>query len=197
MPLPVSFPKRPVLRLQRSCSRIVWNQRWDFDKRPDVMLEVLGQLAADGCDFEVVLLGENLQRDELRAEAQTRLGPRVVHAGYCEGRRDYWHWLGSANVTFSVAVHEYYGLSMLEAIGSGCTPLLPRGLSYPELYDEFVSAECFYRDESELLAKLKALLSGSLVLEVDYQAVRKRYSWDRLRSVWDQAFLSAGFDLER
>jgi hypothetical protein len=55
----------------------------------------------------------------------------------------------------STAIHEFYGIAVMEAAYCGCRPLLPRRLSYPELYDETF----LYDDEKELEATLRRFIA--------------------------------------
>jgi hypothetical protein len=38
---------------------IAWPHRWEYDKRPELFLAALHQLASAGCDFGLVMLGES------------------------------------------------------------------------------------------------------------------------------------------
>ena len=62
-----------------------------------------------------------------------RLGPRLVHFGFAESEAAYARLLWDADVVLSTAVHEFFGVSVVEAVYCGAAPVLPNRLSYPEL----------------------------------------------------------------
>ena len=41
---------------------ILWNHRWEYDKNPETFFKIIGQLKNDGCDFRLVILGENFSQ---------------------------------------------------------------------------------------------------------------------------------------
>lgn len=112
---------------------ILWNQRWDHDKNPEAVFRALGRMAEDGLDFFVALAGENQRVDPQEFDrARADLGERVVHVGHA-GRSDYEQLLLRSDIVVSAAHHEFFGISMVEAIAAGAVPVLPDRLSYPEV----------------------------------------------------------------
>ena len=69
-------------------------------------------------------------------EGFRRYAERVLHYGYAESFADYAALLWRSDLVVSTSVHEFFGISMLEAIYCGCHPLLPNRLTYPELIPE-------------------------------------------------------------
>jgi glycosyltransferase involved in cell wall biosynthesis len=135
--------------------RVVWPHRWEHDKDPDTFFRVVTRLAAEGLDFEVAVAGQEFKdRPEVFAAAAAVLGDRLVHHGEPQSRDAYARLLASSDVAVSTAVNEFFGLAMLEACYSGCYPLVPDRLAYPELYP----TEFRYEDEEGLTARLRALL---------------------------------------
>jgi glycosyltransferase involved in cell wall biosynthesis len=133
---------------------ILWNQRWEYDKRPDRFFALLDRLQDAGLDFRVAVAGENVrQAPDVFLAARARLGERIVHWGYLPSRESYLNLLARADLVISTADHEFFGISVLEAIAAGAFPLLPRRLSYPELIPPTLHAACLYHDEDELFAK--------------------------------------------
>ncbi len=139
---------------------ILWNQRWEYDKRPDRFFALLYRLADAGIAFRLAVAGENFRKAPVDfAEARTRLADHIVHWGYIAQRADYAAWLAQADVVISTADHEFFGISMLEAIAAGAFPLLPARLSYPELIPPELHADCLYTDEDDLWSKAVGLLT--------------------------------------
>lgn len=139
---------------------ILWNQRWEYDKDPGTLLGALYALMDEGTPFRIALAGENFRVVPTEfIEARERLGQRLVHFGYAESDADYARLLWSADVTLSTAIHEFFGVSVAEAIYCGARPVLPSRLSYPELLPPDAHSGCFYDDFEGLLALLRAALA--------------------------------------
>jgi len=166
---------------------ILWNQRWEYDKDPETMLRALYRLADDGVAYRVALAGENFRLTPVEfLAARERLGDRLVHYGYAEGEGTYARLLWNADVVLSTAIHEFFGVSIVEAIYCGCTPVLPARLSYPELLPPEVHHACLYGDFDGLLERLRLALAGSRSLPV--RALREfvaRFDWSVQAPAYD------------
>lgn len=145
---------RPEAMSQDDPPLILWNQRWEYDKRPDLFFALLYRLAESGIPFRLAVAGENfrVQPGEFE-EARTRLAPQIVQWGYVESARAYRALLGQADLVISTADHEFFGISILEAVAAGAFPLLPARLSYPELIPAELHPACLYSDADDLFAK--------------------------------------------
>jgi glycosyltransferase involved in cell wall biosynthesis len=164
---------------------ILWNQRWEFDKDPATMLAALYALVDEGTSFRVALAGENfrVQPSEF-TEARERLGLRLIHFGYAESEAAYARLLWDADVVLSTAVHEFFGVSVVEAIYCGAAPVLPNRLSYPELIPPDYHAHCLYDDFAGLLARLRAFLTNPEPLP-GLQRALARFDWSMMGPVYD------------
>lgn len=135
--------------------RVVFNHRWEHDKDPRAFLAAAAEAWRRGARLELVLLGERFEREpEGVAPLLEMLGPAIVHQGFAASRAEYARLLGTADLVVSTARHEFFGLAVCEALATGCAPLLPRRLSYPEILPEALAEEGFYADEAELAARL-------------------------------------------
>ena len=143
VPPPISFPKNNVATLIADRkSRIqagdpvhlVWAARWEYDKNPDALLKCLELLAQQRVPFRLSVIGE--QADYIPASFDSireQFELQIENWGYQESRDVYWSVLNSADVLLSTATHEFFGLSVAEAISVGTWPMLPNRLAYPEL----------------------------------------------------------------
>jgi glycosyltransferase involved in cell wall biosynthesis len=138
---------------------VLWNQRWEYDKNPEEFFAVLRKIAAEGIDFEVAICGQSFQRqpEEFKSSIEA-LGARVIHLGYAPFP-EYVRILWEADITLSTAYHEFFGVSLVEAILCKTFPVLPARLSYPEIIPEAFHNMCLYRSHEELLNRLRWALN--------------------------------------
>jgi len=174
---------------------ILWNHRWEHDKRPEVFFDALDGLVSAGCDFRVVICGENFsRRPEVFDRAREALGERLLHFGFAESRSEYAELLGRADVVVSTAAHEFFGIAWLEACAAGCMPLLPDRLSYPGLVPQDLHQKCIYGDDREFFQRLRELCADpapARKASATWRAVAERYAWSRQAAVFDQLFAEA------
>jgi glycosyltransferase involved in cell wall biosynthesis len=167
---------------------VLWNQRWEYDKNPDEFFAALYQLAEEGYAFRLALCGQQFGRQPAAfATAVERLGKRIVHVGYAQ-QSLYRQLLWEAAVTASTADHEFFGISILEAIAAQTFPLLPARLSYPELIPEEFHQACLYQNREQLIERLRWVLAHPA--EAQTTAARlattvERFNWRYLGPIYD------------
>lgn len=139
---------------------VLWNHRWEFDKRPEMFAAALNELLDRGLDFDVALLGDPAGRESVFATVAERLGPRCRAFAWIPERRTYEAWLAAADIVVSCAAQEYFGISVAEAIHAGAYAVLPRGQVYPALYGPGCKGRHFYDDQEGLVGLLADLIGG-------------------------------------
>ena len=145
---------------------VLWNHRWEYDKNPEAFFRVMNRLDDAGERFRLILAGKTFAEQPPAFEAGfRRYAERVLHYGYAESFADYAALLWRSDVVASTSIHEFFGISMLEAIHCGCHPLLPNRLTYPELIPErlhrpLLHAPVLYDSEEGLFDTLRAILRG-------------------------------------
>ena len=145
---------------------VLWNQRWEYDKNPEAFFRLMNRLDDAGCRFRLILAGKRFEEQPSEFDtAFERYADRILHYGYAEDFEEYSRLLHRADIVVSTAIHEFFGIAMLEAIYCGCHPLLPNCLSYPELIPEklhkpLLHAPILYDDDESLFTILKAMLMG-------------------------------------
>jgi len=169
---------------------IVWNHRWEYDKNPEDFFHALFSLQDLGVAFNVAVLGEAYQRQPpIFAQARERLASHIVHWGYVKCYADYVGWLHRADIIPVTSVHDFFGVSVVEALYCGCYPLLPQRLAYPEHIPASLSAECFYADLDDLIRRLAHLCRS--VPAQHLTSIREqvgRYSWEKMAPRYDEFF---------
>jgi len=164
---------------------IIWNHRWEYDKNPEYFFEILYELDKQDVDFRLLVLGQSFQcQSEVFAEGQRKLAHRIDHFGYVESREEYIRQLCRADIVVSTASHEFYGISVIEAVRAGCIPLLPARLSYPELFP----AEYLYEDR-ELFSRLKTMLQNPERLDKSRaKTLTECFSWSVMKEKYGEWF---------
>lgn len=181
--------------------RILWAARWEHDKNPQLFFDALEVLKKEGISFRVSVIGEQF-RDvpEVFTWAKDHFRDHIDRWGYQKSRAEYEAGLLEADVIVSTADHEFFGISVVEAIAAGALPVLPRRLAYPEILCDISPEDenLFFYDGSatELVGRL-ALLAGYADANDLWQGdarrgVRavERFAWPRLAPRLDKAFES-------
>jgi glycosyltransferase involved in cell wall biosynthesis len=152
-------------RLDTRCPHLLWNHRWEYDKAPDRLLLLLDALRNKGQDFRLSVVGEQFrQAPDAFEQIRQRHGERILNWGFLQDRAEYDRLLCQADVVLSTALHDFQGLSMLEAMACGCLALAPERLAYPE----YVPAGQLYashEDDPEQEAETAADTLGRLLEE--------------------------------
>lgn len=182
------FPE-PAARPANDPPVILWNHRWDGDKRPGAFSRLMIQLAERGRAFKLVLLGAT---DQVKPRAKEllleKLGDRILVAAPARTRREYVAWLARADIAVSTAAQENFGYAAVEALAAGAVPLLPRRLSYPEIVPRALHDDLLYGTDRDLLARLSAWLAQPerfLPLRVRAMRAARAHAWPRRAAALD------------
>lgn len=167
---------------------ILWNQRWEYDKRPDRFFALLYRLQEAGVPFRLAVAGENFRQVPGEfAEAHSRLDQHIVHWGFLPSRADYVALLNQADLVISTADHEFFGISILEAACAGAFPLLPNRLSYPELIPPDLHPACLYEDEVDLFRLARQRLEIPRPAPPSLQShIQTTFDWSTVAVHYDQ-----------
>lgn len=146
--------------------RILWAARWEHDKNPETFFEALELLERRRVDFRVSVIGEQFrEHPPVFDRARDRFHARIDRWGFQAARCDYDAALRDADIIVSTALHEFFGLSVVEAIAAGASPLLPRRLAYPELLSGLPDANLNMYDGSARELCDRLVLLGSRVAD--------------------------------
>ncbi|MFN2188623.1 MAG: DUF3524 domain-containing protein, partial [Candidatus Promineifilaceae bacterium] len=168
---------------------ILWNQRWEYDKNPGQFFDVLYELDRMGIPFRAALCGRNYQQRPSEFDnALEGLSSRIIHSGFAD-EETYRELLWRSSVVISTAQHEFFGISMIEAIYCQTFSILPNRLSYPEILPNGFHARCLYSSEEELLDKAKwALLNPVIARKTAAELSQSvfRYDWSKIIGNYDE-----------
>jgi glycosyltransferase involved in cell wall biosynthesis len=162
---------------------ILWNHRWEHDKNPELFFKTLFELDQGGIDFRLAVLGESFkEHPRIFEDAKEKLSRRIIHFGYIKSRRDYAKWLKRCDIVVSTADHEFFGISVIEAVRAGCRPLLPKRLSYPELFSE----EFLYDDRKFVLRLKETIRNNKRLSTKKARKLTEAFSWNTLAPVYEE-----------
>jgi glycosyltransferase involved in cell wall biosynthesis len=166
---------------------ILWNHRWEYDKDPEEFFRAMFALQQRGVEFELVVLGESYrQQPAIFSAARQKLERQIVHWGYVESFADYAAWLWRADILPVTSIHDFFGVSVVQAIYCNCQPLLPERLAYPEHLPEALHECYFYRDFEELVGRLLQLCHDVESLrEQQLPPLVATYDWGVMAPVYD------------
>jgi len=173
---------------------ILWPHRWERDKDPAAFLRALDKVVAAGLEFRLVLAGQDPPSGSAHAtaerdEAEKRFGSWTLVSGELT-RDEYIDALARCDLVVSCARHEFFGVAIVEAVASGCVPLLPNALSYPELIRPPWHAHVLYDPGTfgnrlvDAVARIEELRSATVGLP---QTMR-RFDWSSMANVYDTRF---------
>jgi len=192
--LPVGLELRGLIAGERADEPeapplVLWNQRWDHDKQPEVLFAALVGLHEEGVPFRLALAGANSRVDPQEFHrVQQRLGDVVTHVGHTQ-RADYESLLLGSDVVVSAAIQEFFGIAIVEAVAAGAVPLLPDRLSYPELIPA-AHREAVIYPEGELVERLRTVLTDLPAARARVDGLRGemgRFDWQHVAPIYDAA----------
>lgn len=193
LPVGVRFGDKRPFPQKNSPPLILWNQRWEYDKNPEDFFAALFALMDKGVEFEVAVCGQQFgKRPLIFQQAQEKLGQRIIHFGFAK-KEAYQTLLWQADITVSTAYHEFFGVSIIEAIGCETFPILPNRLSYPELLPKAFHDFALYESQDDLINKLVwAVEHKKKVQELGEKmaSFAQKYSWQIVAEQYDALFAS-------
>jgi glycosyltransferase involved in cell wall biosynthesis len=147
---------------------IVWNHRWEYDKAPELFADAVIALAANGIDFKLALLGSRPDRTPAALQRIRDSIPSHIEYDQKASDTDYRTILANARIVVSTAIHEFQGISVLQAVSAGAIPVVPDALCYREQFDSQ------YRytagDQQALVEKLQHWLAAEHADKINIDA---------------------------
>ena len=167
---------------------ILWNSRWDYDKRPDIFFAALRDLVERRIPFRLALAGTNPHgRSPEFEQAQEEFAAQLVHYGQRPSREEYARLLWRCQLVVSTAEHEYFPTGALEAMYCDCIPVLPNTLAFPS----FAPVANLYRpgEAGSLADRIAALLRAPILPDpAPFRATAAQFAITRVISPFDEGF---------
>lgn len=138
LPVPIKDDAKPSQQQTNNrkspCLEVIWNHRWEHDKGPETLLELL-RLCQGHEQIKFHILGQQFKQTPPAMQSIIDAhSDQCLSLGYVEDRAAYLAILQRADVVLSTAQHDFQGIAMLEAVACGCLPVAPDRLVYPEYY---------------------------------------------------------------
>ena len=177
--------------------RILWAARWEHDKGPEDFFEALKILKNNSIDFRLSVTGQSFRDKPAVFEwAKKYFHKEIDRWGYQKTRTQYEQALTETDIVVSTAAHEFFGISIVEAIAAGAYPVLPNRLAYPQILSldqDSNRAEFFYDGSAAALAdKLQQLAErvqrGGLWGQDENRAATlvEKFQWPKLAPELDE-----------
>ena len=115
----------------------------------------------------------------------------IRYIGYCKTLSEYSKWLYLSDILPVTNIQDFFGISIVEAVYCGTYPLLPKRLTYPDLFNYKKNSKLFYTNKNDLFYKLKHCINSvDQIRHSSYSSLVKRFDWRELIAEYDAQFLS-------
>ena len=159
VPLQASAAAVPEGNNRHGPMHVLWNHRWEYDKAPERLLLALRKLTDNKINFRLHVTGQQFRTvPDAFTSIREEFHQHIETWGYIRDRDSYQALLRSCDIVLSTALHDFQGLSILEAVMAGCLPVVPARLAYPEL----LPATCCYDSHSQSPEKESEALASHL-----------------------------------
>lgn len=162
---------------------LLWNHRWEFDKNPELFLETLIEFKDQGIPFKLIMLGSAPKKlMSIFSKAKTQLADNIIQWGRVSTFKEYADFLYQADILPVTSHHDFFGISVLEAVSCHVRPLLPKRCAYPDHFLVEKYPELYYESDEEYKSKLKDLLLNKTA-NLDLHSLAKitdQFSWKKV-----------------
>ena len=176
----LNYPKK-----LNKTAKILWNHRWDYDKNPEMFYALLKALDAEKLDFKLVLTTSTRGSSETLNKIIKEFEDQIEYIGYLESRNAYFETLSKCHICPVPQGHDYFGLSVLEAVHLGVYPILPKDSVYEEHFNTQTCQDVFYSDMDGFIQSCIQAISLHKQLSFAGQEHTKQYDWLKVIHQYD------------
>jgi glycosyltransferase involved in cell wall biosynthesis len=159
-----------------------------------MFFSVLQKLKKQNIPFKLSVIGEQFKNSpEIFDKAKETFDDNIINWGYISSYSEYQKVLTTIDILVSTADHEFFGVSVMEAIDAGVYPLLPQKLSYPELLqlNRKPKNNKFFYDGSEIDLKNNLIniidCFNNGTVSFNLQEIANQYYWSIMGTKLDNA----------
>lgn len=158
---------------------LLWNHRWEHDKNPNLFLKGIRHLKQQGINFQLIILGKGTESPEIKQLFETEFEKELIHCGFVENKSTYWELVKQATILPVTSKHDFFGLSVAEAMQLGVYSILPNHQAYPEhLANNSPSGTLYNFPNGFDEALIKAVSQKSAV------EMKKEFTWTAVIEKW-------------
>ena len=191
--LPIGIDCPLEIDITRNCNvppTILWNHRWEFDKAPEFLFEVLKELKAHDLAFSLILTGAQFDSKPPALEMLlNHFETNIIHQGYTEHRSDYLNLLQKSDFVIHSPKQEYFGISVLEAMAHGVIPILGKG----NAYDDWCPAKFLIDDGEMARDRFESLSREPIPHRREARRIAEQFKWEHVLRSYDSS-LAAVFN---
>jgi glycosyltransferase involved in cell wall biosynthesis len=140
---------------------ITWAARWEEDKNPQDFFEVIDKLVDLGVKFRINILGGSSKSSSIGRlfDSFKKKHESIIDSWGFVSRAEYEKVLNCTDIFISTAIHEFYGISAVEAHKAGAFCILPDRLAYPEVFKNKNNVILYGQTSSDLFKCLSRKLT--------------------------------------
>lgn len=160
---------------------ILWNHRWEHDKNPELFLEGLRNLKSKKIDFKLIVLGKGTEKENVKTIFNREFKTELIHCGFVEQKEKYWELIAQANLLPVTSKHDFFGLSVAEAMQLGAFALLPNHQAYPEHLENNNESGTLYEFPTRFISTLEEACSS-----IKQGKMNPIFEFDSVITKWDK-----------
>ncbi len=169
---------------------ILWNHRWEYDKNPELFFDTLKKIKDNGLDFNLIVIGESFGNPpKIFKKAKIEFKNQIIKWGYQKSFNKYVDCLFYSDIIPVTSNHDFFGISIMEAVFCNVWPILPNRLSYEELFKEEGYVDNIYHNDYELKNKIEyAIRNHEKLKKISLREIPEKYNWNNIVKKYDFEF---------
>jgi len=153
---------------------LLWNNRWDDDKNPKLFLRLCRYLNRKQIKFNLILLGEKGNESEhCSTLLEKEFSKYILHSGYVKDYSTYINLIRRSSILPVCSDHDFYGISVMEAVINGVLPILPIDKVYQEFIPVSFHRDLYYSSHEEFFLCVEKNLKVKRQIKLENQAIHK------------------------
>lgn len=151
-----------IIPIEKRENIILFSHRWDYEKRPNIFVDMMNNLYKKRKDFKVYI---TTSRKKFRSNQQWLIDklnlakfPYKIFANI--NKQEYYQLVSQSKVFVSTTIEENFGYCLLESMTLGCTPVVPNKYSHPEILE--FDKRFLYNDKKEAIKMISSFLDNPI-----------------------------------